>query len=161
LRDLHPAAADQVGAVGDEEFMQHAHHHTLVRSPHICTLADRHRSVRERTEHRRGKPHNQAVSTMSASRDRLQSLAGCGDPDSLRVAMGELCAEFGKLTRIEIFTLAEPDRRRAFCLLRLESPAQERRLVQALGASFFGDDLLLVVDLAKSKQTKVAREALC
>ena len=75
--------------------------------------------------------------------------------------MDELCAEFGKLTRIEIFTLTESDRRRAFCLLRLESPAQERRLMQALGASLFGDDLLLVVDLASSKQANVAKEALC
>jgi hypothetical protein len=71
--------------------------------------------------------------------------------------VSELCAEFGKVTRIEIFTLAGAEKRRAFCLLRLESAAQERRLRAALDAGFFGDDLLLTFDLADSAAERPVR----
>ena len=84
---------------------------------------------------------------MSASPDRLKSLAGCGDAASLRSAVGALCAEFGKVLRMDIFTMAEAEKRRALCLLRLESPAQESELMASLGASRFGDDVLVIVDL--------------
>ena len=84
---------------------------------------------------------------MSASPDRLQSLAGCGDAASLRSAVGALCAQFGKVLRMDIFTMAEAEKRRALCLLRLESPAQENDLMASLGASRFGDDVLVIVDL--------------
>ena len=84
---------------------------------------------------------------MRTSQEQLRSLAGCGNAASLRSAVNELCAEFGKLMRIDIFTMAEAERRRALCLLRLESPAQEQRLMTTLGASRFGDDVLVVVDL--------------
>jgi len=107
------------------------------------------------------KADNRRVSAASTSRNRLQSLAGCGDPASLRSAVRELCAEFGKVTRVEVFTLAGDDRRRAFCLLRLESAAQERQLMTELGATCFGDDLLLVVDLPDSQTSTAAKEARC
>jgi hypothetical protein len=84
---------------------------------------------------------------VSASPDRLKSLAGCGDAASLRSAVGALCAEFGKVLRMDIFTMAEAEKRRALCLLRLESPAQESELMSSLGASRFGDDVLVIVDL--------------
>jgi hypothetical protein len=58
-----------------------------------------------------------------------------------------LCTEFGKVTRIDIFTMAEAEKRRALCFLRLESEAQERRLMTTLGASRLGEDLLVIVDL--------------
>ena len=78
----------------------------------------------------------------------MQSLAGCGDVLSLRSAVSEICAEFGKLTQIEILTMAEADKRRALCFLRLESAAQETELMTSLGASRFGNDVLVVVDLS-------------
>jgi mannose/fructose-specific phosphotransferase system component IIA len=84
---------------------------------------------------------------VSASPDRLKSLAGCGDAASLRFAVSELCAEFGKVLRIDVFTMAEAEKRRALCLLRLESPAQETELMTRLGGSRFGDDVLVMVDL--------------
>ena len=84
---------------------------------------------------------------MRTSTQRLQTLAGCGDAASLRAAVGELCTEFGKATRIDIFTMAEAKKRRALCFLRLESDAQEQRLMAALGASRMGEDLLVIVDL--------------
>lgn len=82
-----------------------------------------------------------------SSCDRLKSLAAC-DAGNLRSALGELCAEFGKVARIDIFTMTEADRRRALCFLRLESAAQEGPLMASLGASRFGEDLLVIVDLA-------------
>ena len=84
---------------------------------------------------------------MSASPDRLKSLAGCGDTAGVRSAVSALCAEFGKILRMDIFTMAEAEKRRALCLLRLESPAQESELMTSLGASRFGDDVLVIVDL--------------
>ena len=62
--------------------------------------------------------------------------------------MSALCAEFGRVTKIDVFTMAEAQKRRALCFLRLESAAQERELIAGLGASRFGDDLLVIVDLA-------------
>ena len=84
---------------------------------------------------------------MMTSLDRLRSLAGCGDITSLRSAVQELCTEFGKVMRIDVLTLAEAEKRRALCFLRLESKAQEQQLITTLGASRFGDEVLVIVDL--------------
>lgn len=86
---------------------------------------------------------------MSTCAERLKSLTGCGDVASLRTALQELCTEFGKVTRLDVLTLAEAERRRALCLLRLESAAQEQQLMTTLRASRFGDDVLIVVDLPR------------
>jgi len=80
-------------------------------------------------------------------RDRLHSLEDCGDAASLRSAVGELCAEFGRVTRIDILTMAEAEKRRALCFVRLESEAQELRLMASLGVARFGNDVLVIVDL--------------
>jgi len=81
------------------------------------------------------------------SRERLESLGGCADVASLRSALSELCAQFGKVTKIDVFTMSEAQKRRALCFLRLESAAQERQLMADLGAARFGEDLLVIVDL--------------
>ena len=84
---------------------------------------------------------------MRASPDRLKSLADCGDINSLKSAVQEICTEFGRVTHIDVMTTAEARKRRALCFLRLESPVQERKLMNALGLPRFGDDVLVVVDL--------------
>ncbi len=84
---------------------------------------------------------------MSASPDRLKSLAGCGDVASLRAAVSALCTEFGKVMRIDIITMTEAEKRRALCFLQLESQAQESKLIANLGVSRFGNDVLVIVDL--------------
>ena len=84
---------------------------------------------------------------MTTSRERLRSLAACGDVDSLRSAVRALCTEFGEVTRMDVFTMTEAEKRRALCFLRLESAAQEQQLMADLGASRFGDDLLMIVEL--------------
>jgi hypothetical protein len=83
----------------------------------------------------------------TSMRERLESLAGCGDAASLRSGISALCAEFGKVTRIDIMTMAEAEKRRALCFLRLESEAHEKQLMASLGAARFGDDVLVIVDL--------------
>jgi hypothetical protein len=85
---------------------------------------------------------------MMSSQDRLQSLASCGDAASVRSAISALCAEFGKVTHLDVLTMAEAERRQALCFLRLESETQERQLMTACGVTRFGDDLLVIVDLA-------------
>ena len=85
---------------------------------------------------------------MSISLERMKTLAGCGDATGLRSAVSALCTEFGKVTRIDVFTMAEAEKRRGLCFLRLESEAQEQRLMMALGAARMGEDLLVIVDLA-------------
>ena len=93
---------------------------------------------------------------MTSMRDRLESLAGCGNTTSLRSAVSDLCAEFGRVTRIDIFTMAEAEKRRALCFLRLESEAQEAQMIASLGGSRFGNDVLVMVDLplGLSNQTR-------
>ena len=81
------------------------------------------------------------------SRERLQSLAACGDVASLRSAVRALCAEFGNVTKVDVFTMTEAEKRRALCFLRLESAAGEQLLMADLGASRFGEDVLVIVDL--------------
>jgi hypothetical protein len=88
------------------------------------------------------------VNPASASlRGWLESLTGCRDAASVRSAITDLCAEFGKVTRIDVLTLAAEKKRQAVCLLRLESDAQERQLMSSLGISRFGEDVLVIVDL--------------
>jgi len=84
---------------------------------------------------------------MPTSGERLRSLAACGDVESLRSAVCALCAEFGGVTKVDVFTMTEAEKRRALCFLRLESAAEEQVLMASLGASRFGEDLLVIVDL--------------
>lgn len=81
------------------------------------------------------------------SRERLESLGSCRDTASLPSAVGALCAEFGRVIKLDVFTMTERQKRRALCFLRLESVAQEQQLMSDLGASRFGDDLLVIVEL--------------
>ena len=90
------------------------------------------------------------MSAAIAAADRLKPLAGCRDAGSVESAVREMCAEFGKLTRIHIMTLAEAGQRRALCFLRLKSEAQETRLIASLGVGRFGNDVLVIVDLPKA-----------
>ena len=83
------------------------------------------------------------------SAERLKALAGLGDPERLKAAIRELCAEFGKVTSISILTMTEAEQRRALCFLRLESEAQEVELMSRLGACRFGSEVLVVVELAR------------
>jgi hypothetical protein len=80
-------------------------------------------------------------------RDCLKALDGCKDVTRLRAAIHELCAGIGELSHFEVLTLSRSGKHQALCFFRLESAAQELRLMASLGASRFGNDLLLVVDL--------------
>ena len=90
------------------------------------------------------------MSAVATIADRLKPLAGCCDVASLKSAVQQICTEFGKVTRIDILTMAEAEKRRALCFLRLESEAQERQLMASLGVHRFGNDVLVIVDLPKA-----------
>jgi hypothetical protein len=114
--------------------------------------------LRSAVEDRSGRNHRHAqpaasVRAANAAADRLKPLAGCCDVGSLKSAVQGMCAEFGKLTRIDILTMAEAEKRRALCFLQLESEAQERQLMASLGACRFGNDVLVIVDLPKAPQS--------
>jgi hypothetical protein len=87
---------------------------------------------------------------MTTCAERLSLLTRCRDASTLKSALQELCTEFGKVTHIDVLTMAEAERRRALCFLRLESPAQEQALMRSFGAPRFGDDVLIVIDLPRN-----------
>ncbi len=60
------------------------------------------------------------------------------------------------MTRIDVLTMAEAEKRRALCFLRMESTAQEQQLIMTLGASRFGDEVLVIVDLPSDPGRGVA-----
>ena len=82
----------------------------------------------------------------------LKDLALCGDAGSLGSVLRALCSEFGSVSRLEILTMTDAGKRRAVCLLRVASPAQEPELMAKLGANRFGEDLCVVVDLSAPAQ---------
>jgi hypothetical protein len=89
------------------------------------------------------------VNSTRTCAERLKALTGCGNAETLKCAIHELCAEFGKVTRMDILTMAEAQKRQALCFLRLESEEQERQLMTSLGVGRFGNDVLVVVDLPR------------
>lgn len=90
-------------------------------------------------------------------RDLLKSLAGCKDVASLRSTIHELCTGLGENSQFDVLTLSRPGKHQALCLFHLESAAQERQLIASIGASRFGNDLLLVVDLP-TEQANIAEQ---
>jgi hypothetical protein len=86
---------------------------------------------------------------MRAGELRMKTLTGCGDAVSLRSAINALCAEYGTVAYIDVLTMAQAEKRWALCLLRLESAAQEQALMRALDVRRFGEDLVMIVDLAR------------
>ena len=95
-------------------------------------------------------------SAITSCAERLKSLASCRDALSLKSAVQEFCTAFGKVTQLDVLTMAEAEKRRALCFLRLESAAQEQQLMMSVGAPRFGDDVLIVVDLAHGSLRPIA-----
>ena len=77
----------------------------------------------------------------------LKDLAQCGDVGSLASALRMLCSECGSVSRLDILTMIDAGKRQAVCLLRLDSSDQEQDLMTKFGASRFGEDLCVVVDM--------------
>ena len=77
----------------------------------------------------------------------LKDLVQCGDVRSLESALRTLCAEYGSVSQLDILTMIDAGKRKAVCLLRLDSSEQEQNLMTKLGAGRFGEDLCVVVDL--------------
>ena len=77
----------------------------------------------------------------------LKELSVCGDFGSLESELRALCSGFGPVSRMDVLPMVDAGKRKAVCLLRLNSSEQEQNLIAQLGAVRFGEDLCVVVDL--------------
>jgi len=77
----------------------------------------------------------------------LKDLSSCGDFGSLESGLRALCSGFGPLSRLDVLPMVDAGKRKAVCLLRLNSSEQEQNLITQLGAIRFGEDLCVVVDM--------------
>lgn len=77
----------------------------------------------------------------------LKDLSNCGDFGSLEAELRALCSGFGPVSRMDVLPMVDAGKRKAVCLLRLNSSEQEKNLMTQLGAIRFGEDLCVVVDL--------------
>ena len=77
----------------------------------------------------------------------LNDLSRCGDFGSLESELRTLCSGFGPVSRLDILPMVDAGKRKAVCLLRVNSSEQEQNLMTQLGAVRFGEDLCVVVDL--------------
>lgn len=80
----------------------------------------------------------------------LRDLSSCGDFGSVESGLRALCSGFGPVSRIDVLPMVDAGKRKAVCLLRLNSSEQEQNLMTQLGAVRFGEDLCVVVDLRMS-----------
>lgn len=80
--------------------------------------------------------------------EKVNVLSRCMDIRSFRSTLHELCSEFGEVVKTDVVIQNEPGTRKAVCFLRLGSVAGQRRLAEALGAGWFGNDLLLFVTIS-------------
>ncbi|MGP1678006.1 MAG: hypothetical protein ACTS6J_12715 [Burkholderiales bacterium] len=80
----------------------------------------------------------------------LKDLSVCDDFGSVESALRALCSGFGSLSRLDVLPMVDSGKRKAVCLLRLDSSEQEQNLMAQLGAIRFGEDLCVVVDLKMS-----------
>jgi hypothetical protein len=80
----------------------------------------------------------------------LEQLKNCADINALKVKLCSLCSRFGSIARLEILTARQAGKRQALCFLRMGSPEQERKVMNALGVGRFGGDLVVVIDLHNS-----------
>lgn len=80
----------------------------------------------------------------------LKDLSSCGDFGSLESGLRVLCSGFGPVSRMDILPMVDAGKRKAVCLLRLNSSEQEQNLITQLGAIRFGEDLCVVVEMRSS-----------
>lgn len=82
--------------------------------------------------------------------DSLGTLKNCSDIKSLKRELHSLCSRFGSIARLDILTARQAGKRQALCFLRMDSAAQERKVMSELGVGRFGGDIVVVVDLPNS-----------
>jgi len=80
----------------------------------------------------------------------LKDLSSCGDFGSVESGLRALCSGFGPVSRLDVLPMVDAGKRKAVCLLRVNSSEQEQNLVTQLGAVRFGEDLCVIVDLRMS-----------
>ena len=66
---------------------------------------------------------------------------------ALTPALHSLCSHFGRVEKLSVLTAIHEGAQQAICFLRLESLEKEQQLMQSLGVSRFGGEVVFVVDL--------------
>jgi len=77
----------------------------------------------------------------------LAHLSQHSNVNSLKVALHQLCSEFGRITRLDILTAMHEGTKQAICFLRMEKPEQEQQLMKSLGVGRFGGEVVFVLNL--------------
>ena len=80
----------------------------------------------------------------------LDRLKNCPDITSLKLELCSLCCRFGSIARLDILMARQAGKRQALCFLRMDSTAQEQKVMSELGVGRFGGDIVVVVDLQNS-----------
>lgn len=83
-------------------------------------------------------------------------LNNCPDVATLRRRLHSSLISFGAISRLDIIDSVQAGRRQALCFWRMESVEQEKRLAGEMGVSRFAGDLVLVVDLTRSRSSDAA-----
>jgi F0F1-type ATP synthase beta subunit len=82
----------------------------------------------------------------------LRELQQCESAETLTPAVHSLCSHFGTVENLVVLTARHAGAKQAICFLRLASEAQEQALIQALGATKLGIEVVIVVDLKANAQ---------
>jgi hypothetical protein len=83
----------------------------------------------------------------------LRELQHHASAETLTPALHGLCSRFGSVKKLAILTAKHEGAKQAICFLQLASEAQERALMNSLGVSKFGDEVIIVVDLEPTDQS--------
>jgi hypothetical protein len=94
--------------------------------------------------------HTPIFGVQAAINNSLDRLKNCPDIKSLKLELASLCSRFGSIARLDILMARQAGKRQALCFLRMESDAQEQKVMRELGVGRFGGDIVVVIDLQNS-----------
>lgn len=94
--------------------------------------------------------HTPILGMQAVINNSLDRLKNCPDIKSLKLELYALCSRFGSIARLDILTARQAGKRQALCFLRMDSAAQEQKVMSELGVGRFGGDIVVVVDLPNS-----------
>ena len=94
--------------------------------------------------------HTPILGLQAVVNNSLDKLKNCPDITSLKLELCSLCSRFGSIARLDILMARQAGKRQALCFLRMDSDAQEQKVMSELGVGRFGGDIVVVVDLQNS-----------
>lgn len=94
--------------------------------------------------------HTPIYGMQAVINNSLDRLKNCPDIKSLKLELCSLCSCFGSIARLDVLMARQAGKRQALCFLRMDSAAQEQKVMSELGVGRFGGDIVVVVDLQNS-----------